>query len=394
MKFKEIKNSVYYCGLNDSERELFDELIPLECGTSYNSYLIKGSEKVALIDTMYPPKAEEYLNNLKENGVTKIDYIIANHGEQDHTGAIPLLLKNYPEATVVTNPKCAENIESMLLVADERIKIIADGEELSLGNKTLKFIFAPGVHWPDTMFTHLVEDNLLFTCDFLGAHYTFEEIFANESEELMCSAKRYYAEIMMPFRMMCKRYTQQVKAMNVEMILPSHGPIHKNPNFILNLYEDWTSDTPKNLVALPYVSMYNSTTEMIDYLTNKLEAKGIKTFKFDIVNDDLGNYAMTLVDCATIVLGAPMVLAGPHPVAVNATYLTAALRPKAKFAAIVGSYGWGGKLCDLLVTMLAPLKLELAEPILAKGKATPDEYQKLDELAQNIFEKHKSLGIV
>ena len=143
MKFKEIKNSVYYCGLNDSERELFDELIPLECGTSYNSYLIKGSEKIALIDTMYPPKAEEYLNNLKENGVTKIDYIIANHGEQDHTGAIPLLLKNYPEATVVTNPKCAENIESMLLVANERIKIIADGEELSLGNKTLKFIFAP-----------------------------------------------------------------------------------------------------------------------------------------------------------------------------------------------------------------------------------------------------------
>ena len=394
MKFQEIKNGIYYCGLNDCDRRIFDELIPLEHGTSYNSYLVKGSEKTAIIDTMYPPKTKEYLKRLTENQVGKVDYIIANHGEQDHSGSIPALLEKYPNAMVVTNPKVAENIKSMLHVPEEKIKVIADGEELSLGDKTLKFIFAPGVHWPDTMFTYIKEDNVICTCDFLGAHYTFSDVFAIESEELMKSAKRYYAEIMMPFRMMCKKYTQMIKDMKVDMILPSHGPVHTNPDYILDLYTDWTSDLPKNLVALPYVSMYESTKEMVDYLAEKLEAKGIKTFKFDIVDDDLGDLAMALVDAATIVLGTSMVLAGPHPMAVNVAYLAAVLRPKAKFASLLGSYGWGGNLFGLIGDLLKPLKLDLIEPLQVKGKPTQEDLQKLDVMAETIYEKHKSIGIV
>lgn len=394
MKFQEIKNNIFYCGLNDCDRRIFDELIPLEHGTSYNSYLIKGSEKTAIIDTMYPPKTKEYLKRLSENQVGKVDYIIANHGEQDHSGSIPALLEKYPNAIVVTNPKVAENIKSMLFVPEEKIKVISDGEELSLGDKTLKFIFAPGVHWPDTMFTYAKEDNMIFTCDFLGAHYTFSDVFAQESKELENSAKRYYAEIMMPFRMMCKKYTQMLKNMNVDMILPSHGPVHKNPNYILNLYEDWTADTPKNLVVLPYVSMYESTKDMVDYLSEKLESKGIKTFKFDIVDDDLGDLAMSLVDAATIVMGTSMVLAGPHPMAVNVAYLAAVLRPKAKFASLIGSYGWGGNLFGLIGDLLKPLKLDLIEPLQVKGKPKAEDYQKLDEMAQKIFEKHQFMGIV
>ena len=394
MKFQEIKNEIYYCGLNDCDRRIFDELIPLEHGTSYNSYLVKGSEKTAIIDTMYPPKTKEYLKRLTENQVGKLDYIIANHGEQDHSGSIPALLEKYPNAMVVTNPKVAENIKSMLHVPEEKIKVIADGEELSLGDKTLKFIFAPGVHWPDTMFTYIKEDNVICTCDFLGAHYTFGDVFAIESEELMKSAKRYYAEIMMPFRMMCKKYTQMIKDMKVDMILPSHGPVHTNPDYILDLYTDWTSDLPKNLVALPYVSMYESTKEMVDYLAEKLEAKGIKTFKFDIVDDDLGDLAMALVDAATIVLGTSMVLAGPHPMAVNVAYLAAVLRPKAKFASLLGSYGWGGNLFGLIGDLLKPLKLDLIEPLQVKGKPTQEDLQKLDVMAETIYEKHKSIGII
>ena len=394
MKFQEIKNGIYYCGLNDCDRRIFDELIPLEHGTSYNSYLVKGSEKTAIIDTMYPPKTKEYLKRLTENQVGKVDYIIANHGEQDHSGSIPALLEKYPNAMVVTNPKVAENIKSMLHVPEEKIKVIADGEELSLGDKTLKFIFAPGVHWPDTMFTYIKEDNVICTCDFLGAHYTFSDVFAVESEELMKSAKRYYAEIMMPFRMMCKKYTQLIKDMKVDMILPSHGPVHKNPDYILDAYADWTSDEPKNLVVLPYVSMYNSTKEMIDYLAEKLEAKGVKTFKFDIVDDDLGDLAMELVDAATIAMGTSMVLAGPHPMAVNVAYLAAVLRPKAKFATLLGSYGWGGKLFDVIADLLAPLKLDLIEPLQVKGKPTEEDFKKLDIMAESIYEKHKSIGLV
>lgn len=395
MKFSEIKNSVYYCGLNDCERKIFDELIPLEHGTTYNSYLVKGSEKVAIIDTMYPKKTDIYLKNLDENGVDHVDYIIANHGEQDHSGSIPALLEKYPNAVVITNVVCKNNIIEMLHVDESKIKVIKNNDELSLGDKTLRFMIAPGVHWPDTMFTYIVEDNLLCTCDFLGAHFTFKEgdIFAPDNEELEHSAKRYYAEIMMPFRTVCKKYTKQVKELNPEMILPSHGPIYKNPKFILDLYDDWASDEGKNLVLLPYVSMYGSTEEMIDYLIKNLNEKGIQTEKFDIVTGDLGDLAMGLVDATTIILGSSMVLAGPHPMAANIAYLANVLRPKAKFASFVGSYGWGGNLFGKLGEMLSGLKLEVIEPLLVKGKPSVTDFNKLDDMVNEIYNKHKALNL-
>lgn len=394
MKFQEIKNNIFYCGLNDCERKIFDELIPLEHGTSYNSYLVKGSEKTAIIDTMYPPKTDEYLKNLDANGVDKVDYIIANHGEQDHSGSIPALLAKYPEAVVVTNAKVKENIKEMLLVDEARIKVIGNNEELSLGDKTLRFILAPGVHWPDTMFTYIVEDNLLCTCDFLGAHYTFENIFADDSKELEHSAKRYYAEIMMPFRTMCKKYVQLIRDLKPEMILPSHGPIYKNPDFILDLYADWAADEGKNIVSIPYVSMYGSIELMVDYLREKLEERNIIVHKFDIVRGDLGDLAMDLVDATTIVLASSMVLAGPHPAAFNIAYLAGILRPKAKVATFLGSYGWGGNLFGKLQEQLAGLKLDVIEPLMVKGRPGEDDYKNLDRIADEIYEKHKALNLV
>ncbi len=394
MKFQEIKNNVFYCGLNDEDRVIFDELIPLEHGTSYNSYLVVGSEKTAIIDTMYPPKSDEYLKNLDENGITKVDYLIANHGEQDHSGTLPKLIEKYPDAKVVTNPTCKTNLMEMLFIPEDRIMTIKNEEELSLGDKTLKFIFAPNVHWPDTMFTLIKEDNLLCTCDFLGAHYTFDDVFAVPSEELEKSAKRYYAEIMMPFRVMCKKYTKMIKDMNVDMILPSHGPVHKNPDYILDLYTDWTSDLGKNLVLLPYVSMYGSTEDMIDYLKSELAKHGIESIKHDIITDDLGDLAMALVDGTTIVLGTSMVVAGPHPASVNIAYIASILKPKAKFASFVGSYGWGGNLFGILGDILAKLRLDVIEPVMVKGKPTTDDFKKLDDMVQSIVEKHKSLGLL
>lgn len=396
MKFEEIKNNIYYCGLNDYDRKIFDELIPLEHGTTYNSYLVKGSEKTVLIDTMYPKKTDEYLRYLEENNVEKIDYIIANHGEQDHSGSIPALLAKYPEAVVVTNQTCKNNIIEMLHVDENKINVVKNDDELSLGDKTLRFIIAPGVHWPDTMFTYIVEDNLLCTCDFLGAHYTFKDndIYAPDSKELEHSAKRYYAEIMMPFRGVCKKYTQMVKTLNPEMILPSHGPIYKNPAFILDLYTDWTADEGKNLVILPYVSMYGSTEEMVDYLIKKLNEKGINTEKFDIVTGDLGDLAMGLVDASAIILGSSMVLASPHPMAANVAYLANLLKPKAKIASFVGSYGWGGNLFGKLGEMLSGLKLDVIEPLLVKGKPKVTDFNKLDEMVDSIYDKFKTLNLI
>ena len=394
MLFKEIKNSVFYAGLNDADRVIFDELIPLEHGTTYNSYIVKGSDKTAVIDTMYPPFCDLYLKNFDENGIDKVDYIIANHGEQDHSGSIPALLNKFPDAIVITNDKCRQNIIEMLLVDESKIRVIQNNEEISLGNKTLQFIMAPGVHWPDTMFTYLKEDNMLFTCDFLGAHLPFGDLFAKNDDKLYSMAKRYYAEIMMPFRTMCKKYIDTVEKINPSYILPSHGPIYNNPEFIINAYKDWTDDKPENLVLIPYVSMYGSTEEMVNYVKEGLEKNNIKVKVHDLVRDDLGDLAVNMVDAATILIGASMVLAGPHPIAANACILANALKPKAKFVSFLGSFGWGGKLFETLSSLITSIKPEIIEPVLSKGKPKEDDFKNLDKLIQTITEKHKSLNLI
>lgn len=391
---KEIRDNIFYCGLNHRERKLFDELIPLPVGTTYNSYYIKGSEKTAIIDTMYPPKADEYIDKLDKAGVTKVDYIVANHGEQDHSGALPKMLKKYPEAKILTNPKCKEIIQEMLHIEDDKFQVVADGEEISLGDKTLKFIHAPWVHWPDTMFTYIPENKLIFTCDFLGSHSPFEDLYAPETCELLSAAKRYYAEIMMPFRNFCKKYIQRLKEMGIETIATSHGPVYKNPKFILDAYDEWTADECKNEVVIPYVSMYESTKEMVDYLTEKLSDKGITTKPFNIVEEDLGELAMELVEACTVVFGSSMVLAGPHPAAVTAAYLTGILRPKAKYISFIGSYGWGGILVEKLEQSLSAVKAEKLEPVIIKGKPKQEDFEKLDILVNKIYQKHKELGLI
>lgn len=394
MTLKEIKNNIFFCGINHRERRLFDELIPLPVGTTYNSYLIKTDAGNVLIDTTYPPKADEYIERLETAGIDKIAYIVTNHGEQDHSGALPKLVKKYSEAKILTNPKCKEIIQAMLHIEDDKFQIVADGEELSFGNKTLKFLYAPWVHWPDTMFTYIKEDKIIFTCDFLGSHLPFENLYADESCEVLAAAKRYYAEIMMPFRTHCKKYVQMLKNMDIDMILTSHGPIYKNPAFILNAYEDWTADSCKNEVVIPYVSMYESTKEMVDYMSEKLSEKGILTKPFDIVKGDIGELAMELVDACTIVLGSPMILAGPHPAAMSAAYITGLLRPKAKFVSFIGSYGWGGMLTTKLEEALSNVKAEKLEPVIIKGKPKQEDFEKLDVLIEEIYQKHKNSGLV
>ena len=234
---KLIKDGVYYCGVEDFGRRIFDQLIPLPNGTTYNSYYIEGSQKRALIDTSYSKTIKEFIEKLNGKGEF-IDYVIANHAEGDHSEALVKVLQMNPNAKVITNKKCMELLIDQYGIPQDKFQTVNDGDEISLGDKTLRFHLAPWVHWPDTMFTHLVEDNILFTCDFLGAHITFEQgqFYAQETQEYLLSAKRYYAEIMMPFRPHCKKYLEKVEQINPSMICPSHGGIYKNPDFILNAY--------------------------------------------------------------------------------------------------------------------------------------------------------------
>lgn len=388
-------DNVISVGAIDWDRELFDELIPLPDGTSYNAYIVQGSEKTVLIDTVDPAKSEFLIDNLEGlEGLDTIDYIVANHAEQDHSGSIPLMLEMYPDAKVICSEKCKPMLETHLLVEPEQIMVVKDGEELSLGNKTLRFIYTPWVHWPETMSTYLVEDNILFSCDFFGSHLATSDLYVTDENHVIRGAKRYFAEIMMPFRNIIVKNMEKIKDLDIAMIAPSHGPVYDNPEIIIDAYYDWISDNVANEVVLPFISMHDSTRVMVDYFISALMERGITVKPFNLVSADIGELAMALVDAATVVIGSPTVLIGPHPKAAYAAFLANALRPKTKFASIIGSYGWAGKMVDQLSAMIPNLKVEVLEPVVTKGLPSEETLDSLDRLADEILEKHNALGIV
>ena len=386
---REIVPRVHWTGAIDWDRRLFDALIPLPDGTSYNSYIVQGSEKTALIDTVDPSMHYALDDNLAKSGIDKIDYIITNHAEQDHSGDIPAILEKYPQASVVCTPRCKELIMELLAVNEDRIVTVEDKETLSLGDKTLEFIHFPWVHWPETMLTYLREDKILFSCDLFGSHLATSDLYVTDQGRLYESAKRYYAEIMMPFRTNIQKSWEKLDGYEIGIIAPSHGPLHDKPEFIRKAYHEWVFDEPKNSVVLPYISMHGSTRLMVEHFTRALIDNGVTVPRFDLESADVGKLAMELVDAATIVIGVPTVLAGPHPNIVYATFLANALRPNLRFAAIIGSYGWGGKTVEQLAAMIPNLKVEILSTVLAKGLPKDDDYKALDDLAETIARKHK-----
>ncbi len=393
MAIQTVKQTVFSVGAKHWDRRLFDELIPLPDGTTYNSYLVEGSEKTALIDSVDPDTLNDLFENLTDHGVSKIDYIIANHAEQDHSGGIPAVLAKYPESKVVTNEKCKNMLIDLLDIPENKFLIIEDQEILNLGDKTLQFFLTPWVHWPETMLTYLKEDKILFSCDFLGSHFVSSELFVKDEVKVYESAKRYYAEIMMPFRKKIRGYLAKLNDIEIDMIAPSHGQIYDKPELILNAYNDWTSDNVKNEVVIPYVSMHGSTKQIVEYLTNALIQRNITVKPFNLTVTDIGELAIKLVDAATIVIGSPTVLGGPHPSIVSAAYLANVLRPKARFASVVGSYGWGGKMVEKIAGMLGNLKVEILSTVMVKGSPKEIDFKALDKLADEILKKHENLNL-
>jgi len=384
-------NGVYAVGVNDWDRRLFDELIPLPDGTSYNSYVIKGSEKTVIIDSVDPPKSKEWLSNIKRLNLDTLDYIISLHAEQDHSGSIPDLLAIYPDVKVVTNEKCKGFLEDLLLIPSEKFITIGDGETLSLGDRTLEFIFTPWVHWPETLSAYLQEEKILFSCDFFGSHLATSDLFVKDSAKVFEDAKRYFAEIMMPFRPIIRKNIQKIETLDIDIIAPSHGPVYNKPEIIIDAYKDWISDRVDNTVVLAYVSMHGSTETMASYLIDALIDQGIEVKVFNLTQTDLGQLAMSLVDAATIVIGTPTVLVSPHPAAIYATTLVNALKPKIRFAGLFGSYGWGGQAIEVVKGSMKNLKIEFLEPVMAKGHPKEDDFRRLDHLVDGITSRHKEL---
>jgi flavorubredoxin len=391
MKPREIVPGVSYVGAPDFDRRLFDALIPLPDGTSYNAYLVQGADKTVLIDTVEPEKIgvlRAYLEN-----VPRIDYVVSNHTEQDHSGSLPWILERYPMAQLLSSEPAKPLLVDHLGLAAAQIRTVADGERLDLGGRTLRFIYTPWVHWPETMSTYLEEDKVLFSCDWFGAHLAQTGLFADCSDCILAEAKRYYAEIMMPFRKIVQKNLDKIKDLEIRFIAPSHGPIHRDSATIIQAYRDWTDDLPHNNVVVPWVTMHGSTAFMVERLTAELVERGISVFPFNMASADIGQLAMALVDAATLVVATPTVHVGPHPMVFNAVVLANALRPKVRFASIIGSYGWAGKMPEIVKGAMPNLKVEMLPSVIAKGMPKPADLEAVDALAAAIEAKHKDLRL-
>jgi flavorubredoxin len=334
------------------------------------------------------------LENIIKTGTDKIDYIVSHHAEQDHSGSIADLLVLYPDAKVVTNPKCKAMLMDLLHIEEEEFIEVSDGQKMSLGDKTMQFVYTPWVHWPETMGTYLPEYKMYFSCDFFGSHLATSSLYVEKPSIVEGPAKRYYAEIMMPFRTAIKNNLKKLDELEIKLIAPSHGPLYDDPELIVNAYKDWVGDDVKNEVVLAHVSMHESTRRMSEHFISALMEKGIAVKPFNLTHADSGELAMAMVDAATISIASPTVLVGAHPKAAYAAILANALKPKARFATIFGSFGWGSKMVEQLTSLLPNLKAEIIEPVIIKGNPREQNFVELDELAGKIFDKHKEIGIV
>jgi len=389
---RKLRDGVYGLGAIDWERRLFDSLIPLPDGTSYNAYLVEGTERTVLLDTVDPSKTDTLLKQLAE--VPRIDHIVSHHAEQDHSGSLGAVLERFPEAKVLCTPRAKDMLIDLLALPPEVFPTVDDGQEIPLGGRTLKFIYTPWVHLPETMVTYLEEDHILFSCDFFGSHLASSDVAVVDECRVEEAAKRYFAEIMAPFRPQIEKNLDKLKDYEIDLIAPSHGQVYERPAFIIDLYREWVAGPPRNLAVVAYVSMHGSTKLMADRLTTTLAEQGVRVELFDLAVTDVGKLAMFLLDAGTLVIGTPTVLPAPHPLAANAAILANALKPKARLLAVIGSYGWGGKAVETLSALVPNLKVEVLDPVLCKGLPRQADLEALDALAATISRKHQEFGLI
>jgi len=387
-----ISEGVYWVGVRDWNRRLFDALIPLPNGTTYNSYLVLGEDKKVLIDTVNPGFEGELEEKIRQVlDPAEIDYVVMNHAEPDHAGAIPHLMRINGKAMLITTGRGFRMAQIFYRVPEERIKKVSDQKTLDLGGKTLRFIEAPMLHWPETMFTYLEEDKILFPCDFFGSHLA-GGVYSDEVEDLLVHAQRYWGEIMMPFRTMAHKALEKLRDLEVKMIAPSHGPIHRKPELILDAYRKWADGETGQKATIVYVSMWKSTEKMAYQMAETLASEGVEVALHNLAITDIRELARDLVDSRAIVLGAPTVLGGVHPIAVYATYLVKALRPPAKFAVLISSYGWGGGAIRHIQEILGRFKIKVVDVMEINGPPTEKNMNKIIEIARLLANKIKEVS--
>jgi flavorubredoxin len=387
----ELAPGIYWVGAEDWDRRIFDALIPLPMGTSYNAYLVVGKEKTALVDTVQRNFADELLEKIgRIVDPSKIDFVVMNHAEPDHAGSIPKIMDVAKNAKLVVTKIGVDMARIFYNVAAERTVLVKDGDSVDLGGKTLRFIEAPWLHWPETMFTYCVEDGILFPCDFFGAHLARGRLYDDEAGDvLLPEAKRYYAEIMMPFPVPIQRALDKVRNLDLKMIAPSHGPIYRNPKRILDAYEQWARGPLKQKAVVAYVTMWGSTDALEKTIVEAIAAQGVEAVPHNLLVSDISHVMRDLVDAGAVVIGAPTVLNGPHPQALLMMELVRAIKPRTKLAALFGSYGWGGGAVKIMRDRLQQSGFEVLDSLEVRGPPTKEDLQKAVALGEHVAQRIK-----
>jgi flavorubredoxin len=382
-----IVKDVYWVGVNDRRTPLFEGIWPIPRGVSYNSYLILD-EKTVLIDTVKDLSVNGYLKKLRHvlGPDRQIDYLVVNHLEPDHSGAIPLVKKVFPGVQIIGNKKTAEFLNDLYGVQDTRI--VADGEELILGRRKLKFFLTPMVHWPETMMTYEMSDGILFAGDAFGGFGTLEGgIFDDEvdihyyEDEIL----RYFSNIVGKYSPMVQKAIQKVAGVDIRIVASTHGPIWRtDPGHIIRLYDRWSRQETEPGVVVAFGSMYGATERMAEAVERGVADGGVKTIRaHNVSNSHLSYIIRDVWRYQGLILGCPTYDTGVFPLM---DHLLSLLREKRIANRVVGlfsSYGWSGGAVKGMKQLVEDNKLELIEPIVdAKFCATAEQLEQCHALGR------------
>ncbi len=369
----EIKQGLHWIGSEDPDLRVFDDLFPTEHGTTYNSYLLKGSDKIAIIDTVKGKRSDEFMDKVKSLvDPEKIDYIIVNHSEPDHSGALGYLLEHCPNATVVSTT-AAKNFLTNMLRKPFNSMVVKDGDTIDLGGRQLRFIMAPFLHWPDTMFTRLEGENILFSCDAFGAHFCSSGKLFNDEIEDFTSARQFYFDCLMrPFKDKVLAAVEKIRHDVIDMICPSHGPIiRKDPWKVIQQYENWSKSASQGRkVVILHISPHGNTEIMAAAVAKGAAIDGVEVSSYHIVHLNDAEIRNLMEEADALIFGIPTINRDiPKPMWDVFAFLST-IKLKTNLAALFGSFGWSGEACKLAEERLKAMGFRLPVPAL-KSTFTP-----------------------
>ena len=391
MSAVKLTDGIYSVGIQNPNMRVFDIVMQTDSGTTYNSYIVRGSEKTALIETCHEGFFEQYVQNIQEVCDPKeIDYIVMNHNEPDHSGAMAKLLELMPNAKLVSSIAGANYLRNITNRCDLDVHKVKDGEEIDLGGKTLTFISAPNLHWPDSMMTYVKEEKLLLSNDGFGQHLASDGLFVNEQplDLVVNEAKSYYANILFPYGAQAEKAlnTAGTLGLDIEMIAPSHGCIWSGKdevNTILGLYAKWASGKNEGKAVVVYDSMWGATAKMAETVMAEFQDAGIPVTKHCLAVENVSEVMVDFLDAAYVCIGNPTLNNQLFPrVAGFVTYMKG-LAPRGKKALAFGSYGWKPGVVKQIQQVYEELGWQTVAPF--EEKYTP-KAEVLEQLKERVRE--------